>query len=100
MLLITDCTLNILGRDSLIAAVTPNVLRQLIVSEENVPIKTFMIAAAGLPGCDKSQPLMKMLNEVVSTLQTATRLGVQQKDDGVVCYDGVVCCYWKTINTT
>ena len=46
-----------------------------------------MIAAAGLPGCDKSQPLMKMLNEVVSTLQTATRLGVQQKDDGVVCYE-------------
>ena len=88
LLLIKNCITSFcIGCDSPIAAITPNVLRELIVSNTKVTIKTFMITAAGLPGCDKSQPLMKMLNEVVSTAQAATQLGIQQKDDGVVVYE-------------
>ena len=68
--------------------VTPDVFRKLVISKAQVPIKTFLIMTAGLPRCEKSQPLMKMLSEAVSTSQAALKFpAIHKKKDGAVCYE-------------
>ena len=69
---------------------TPEWLHDLVLTKIRVPVKPILLAVAGLPGCDKSQPLIKMLNQAVSESKEAMQ-GLKRDDrtdhDGITYYE-------------
>ena len=51
--------------------VTPHDIHDLLLSGLKVPVKRTLLAVAGLPGCNKSKSLMRMLNKVVTECNEA-----------------------------